>query len=104
MTEPRVFPSEFIVTSLADDDVNSKVWRLVVTWRGGDRWAVTHMGSCLRRDGSWDYEPMPSSRSKRYLVEHRFSREEAIRLAIEQYPKLIVNGLWVRDGKVVPAS
>lgn len=100
----RIFPTEYTVTELADDDVNTTIWAIKVEWRAGDRWAVTNIGRCLNTNGEWDHEPSPSNRDDEFLRTHRFSLNEAQSLALEAYPKLVINGLWVRDGKVVPAD
>jgi hypothetical protein len=100
----RIFPTEYTVNDLSEDDVNSAVWSIKIEWRGGDRWAITHIGRCLSRKGKWDMEPSPSNRTESWLTRHRFTLEEAQDKAVEIYPDLIVNGYWVRDGKVVPVN
>lgn len=50
-----------------------------VEWRGGDSWAVVRGASVLSREGGFEYEPMPSSRTKAFLKQTRFaSPEEAL--------------------------
>jgi hypothetical protein len=64
--------------------------------RGVDavRWAVRRLGFCLNVDGdSWDYEPLPSSRSDEWLEAYRFDTfAEALAAAQEVAPKINVNG------------
>lgn len=98
-------PTTFTVCGLDDDDnLDALVWSLTIEWRGhGDSWAVKHLSKCLSRDGRWDYEPQPSSRTEDWLAEHRFTFVEAKQMAIMAYPLLTVNGLRVEDGKLVPA-
>jgi hypothetical protein len=101
----RVEPTTFTVCGLPADDVNAAVWKLTVESRGRGLWAVMHMDTyCLSETGEWDYEPSPSNRGDEFLATHRFDREEALRLAQEVYPNLIVNSMWVRDGKLVHAE
>jgi hypothetical protein len=38
----------------------------------GERWAVRRAGDCLTRDGTWEYEPMPSSRDAAFYARCRF--------------------------------
>jgi hypothetical protein len=102
MSGIRVNPTTFTVHGLPEDDVNSQVWSLTIEWRGPDSWAVCHLNRCLSFDGEWDYEPLPSSRDEAWLANHRFTHGEALDLAIEFYPKLVINGLRVVDGKLVP--
>lgn len=50
---------------------------------GGVKWAVRGvLGDCLNRDGEWEDEPLPSSRSDDFLARCRFdSAEEALAAA-----------------------
>lgn len=61
------------------------------------------MSKCLSnfKNRAWDYEPLPSSRTPYWKTHHRFTLEEAKRLALEEYPKLKINGWVVRDGQLV---
>jgi len=38
-----------------------------------DAWAVRCHGHCLNKRGGWEYEPLPSGRSKPFLKRCRFS-------------------------------
>lgn len=50
--------------------------------KGPAKWAVRKPGLVLGRSGEWDWEPMPSSRTKGWIVEFRFdSADEAIAAA-----------------------
>jgi hypothetical protein len=42
-----------------------------------DVWAVRCMGRCLNRDGRWEHEPLPSSRTDAFKARTRFSCDEA---------------------------
>jgi hypothetical protein len=42
----------------------------------GDRWAIRAWGYCLNRDGKWDYEPMPSSRTDAFFARCRYATPE----------------------------
>lgn len=100
MTAPNVNvnATEFQVTVLPVDDINASNWSLTVSWRGQDRWAVMRGGRmCLSRSGSWDYESIPSEREDEWIVEHRFDYAEAIRLAIEHAPHIVVNGITATE-------
>lgn len=57
---------------------------ITVVWRGpGDRWAVMERGWCYDAQGSREYESIPSDRSDEFKDRFRFTRDEAVRLAIE---------------------
>lgn len=60
-------------------------------------WVVRWMGQCLNRDGGWDLEPIPSSRTEAWLKAHRFDLETALRLAEAAAPDVEVNGVKARD-------
>lgn len=62
-----------------------------------ETWAVRRMGRCLGRDGTWDWEPLPSSREDDWLATHRFDLETALRLAKAAAPRVVVNGMTVAD-------
>jgi hypothetical protein len=101
---------KYRVCGLNDDDPDSNAWSLTVEWRGpGDSWAVKHHAYCLSSNGDWDPEPTPSERTEQWRATHRFTKHMAMALALERYPNLINNGLWVRDddlgiGHLVPAD
>lgn len=55
--------------------------------RGSIKWCVMDVGLCLAKDGSWDYEPLPSSRDDKYLENHSFDTlREAIEAAMQCVP------------------
>lgn len=60
-------------------------------------WAVRLRSRCLSVDGTWDYEPLPSSREDDWLDRHRFDLDTALRLAAERAPHVTVNGIAVAD-------
>ena len=105
MTDIDIFPTRYQVTGLDPNDEDAHVWSINIEWRGpGDLWAVCRIERCLSTTGTWDYEPSPSNRTDEYRATHRFPLKEAKRLATEAYPKLIINGLWVRNGILEPAD
>src|SRR5690606_19883168 len=47
--------------------------------QGNDKWAIYNRGSVLSKDGTWEYEPLPSSRDDEFLARCRFdSPQEAL--------------------------
>lgn len=114
--EPIVQPTVYYVNCLPEDDIDSDVFGLTVEYRGGGRWGVfRNPHCCLGVDGdwSWGYEWRGESASgepetdeeradyhagrEAWLQAHRFDEETALRLAKEQAPLVIVNGLTVAD-------
>ncbi|MGO1629866.1 MAG: hypothetical protein ACTH0V_00460 [Microbacteriaceae bacterium] len=67
-------------------------WRGVDPASGLDRWAVTNRGRCLATDGTWHCELRPSRRDDRWLEQHRYSRDEALRRALDVVDRLRING------------
>lgn len=50
----------------------------------GVKWAVRKHGSCLDKNGEWEYEPMPSSRTDEFYARCRF---ESLQDAVNAYNK-----------------
>ena len=98
----RIEPSAYVVCGLHPDDPDSSVWTLTIERKAPDRWAVMFLSRAYnRRTGEFDWEPIPSERTDAYKRTHRFPFDEAWRIALEAYPKLVINGLRVVDGKLV---
>lgn len=66
---------------------------ITVQWRGPHKWAVLRNREALGTDGCWDYESLPSGREDHWLATHRFSLDEALRLAQAHVDHNPVNGL-----------
>ena len=47
--------------------------RMTIQQRGENAWAVVdECGFVLAKNGQWDYEPMPSSRTEKFIRNTRF--------------------------------
>lgn len=89
----RDYPAtEYTLSALPEEDINSGAFQIAVAYRGRGLWAVSRHRRCLGRSGEWDWESLPSERTDEWLAEHRFELTEALRLAREELPKLRVNG------------
>lgn len=85
--------TEVTVCALPEDSINHDPWSIQVAWRGGESYAVVNrFRQCLSVDGKWSHEPMPSSRTERWIAAHRFDYQTALRLACEEAPRVVVNG------------
>ena len=112
MAEPYVRPTQYAVSVLPEDDINSHVYEITVEYRGRDRWAVLRGRQCLGTDGAWSWESIPSEREDEWLDAHRFDLDTALRLAKEAAPHVVVNGrtaaqfrAWlVESGRLVHAG
>jgi hypothetical protein len=92
--------TEFDVSCFPLDHEERHHFNITVEYRGRGLWAIKHHAMCLGDDGEWDYEPSPSNREDDWLETHRFTMQDAIRLAREAAPKLQVNGWTVQDVKL----
>lgn len=57
--------------------------QITVKYRGGDLWGVFRGGQCLSTSGKWDWEPLPSARTKNWITNHRFSESDALAAALK---------------------
>lgn len=93
-----VTPTRYTVSRLPDDNADHGVWSVTVEASGRGRWAVRNMGNCLDKQGEWEHEPRPSSRSDEWLNTVRWDDEsEAIAAAIAAEPSICWNGLTPAD-------
>lgn len=62
------------------EDANGLAPRIVMRrGREGTKWAVVWKYYAIAKDGSWEWEPIPSSRTEEFLKRCRFaSPEEAL--------------------------
>lgn len=99
MTEPTIEATCYTVSCIPEDahPMDHDTWAIKVEYAGRGRWAIRHLGKCLKWNGTWDYEPIPSSREDNWLHEHRFSLEIAKQLAVEAAPKVRLNGKTPAD-------
>lgn len=98
MPAPTVQATRYEVSLLPADDINRPVFTLTVEYRGADQWAVCAMGrQCLGKDGTWGYEPSPSSRDDGWIAAHRFDLDTAIEFAKQHASLLTVNGHTALD-------
>lgn len=92
-------PTQYVVSAVPEDlCMDYYAWNIEVDWRGpGDLWAVKRFSQCLGSDGLWDYESIPSERTDEWKRTHRFPLAEALRLAHEAAPSVVVNGITPAD-------
>lgn len=95
--EPTVTATEYSVSCLPLDDINSIEFTLTVEYRGRGKWAVTRLKRCYDIDGNADWEPIPSERQDEWLARYRHDLDTALRIAREVAPTL-------RNGRVTVAD
>ncbi|UJV42044.1 hypothetical protein [Streptomyces sp. AMCC400023] len=95
--EPYVEITRYEISLLPETDINRPVYTINVENRGNDQWAVVRHRQCMNASGEWSWESIPSEREDEWLVEHRFDRETALKLAKQAAPHLVVNGHTALD-------
>lgn len=75
------------ITFYHEDDAG-QAFPVCVEWRGENQYAVTHHRQVLTRDGQWEWEPLPSSRTPDFIARTRFDLGTARRLAAEQAERI----------------
>lgn len=88
VSEYRVYPTGYDEATFSD----KHTWSITVVERGDDSWAVKGNSGVLNRDGEWEYEMSPSSRTDEFLRRCRFTREHALERALEVVDSIEVNG------------
>jgi hypothetical protein len=74
-------------------DESLKRNRVYISHRGENAWVIYHNKEILCKDGHWDYEPFPSSRSKQFIEQTRFSTpEQAFAFWCEIRNEMVKNG------------
>lgn len=93
----QALATEYTLSGLPEDHVEASLFQVKVAYRGRGKWAVLWRSYCLNRRGVWGWEPLPSSRTDRWLAGHRFELDEALRLARKALPKLSMHGQTAAD-------
>lgn len=95
--------TQYTVGLLPAGDINATLYGITVDrapqMDGQIWWAVRWMGRCLDALGKWDYEPIPSERTKAWLKRYRFgSLDAALAAAVKAAPDVTINGRTARGG------
>lgn len=90
--------TRYAVSCVPEEHPDSYSFTITVEYRGQGTWAVCWPGcGCWGTDGDWDYEPIPSSREDGWLERHRFTEDEALRIAHCLAPGLKIGRYTVDD-------
>lgn len=88
---------ELSINSLPDEYKSSseyRYWGVRVVNRAEGKFAVSTMfNEQLGKDGTWSHESNPSSRTKKFKKNHRFTLSQAIKLAYEASLEFKLNGI-----------
>lgn len=95
--QPGEILSGIQISPIPIGNINRSAWAVDVEFSGRldeglALYAVRNIGRSLNRDGEWDHEPRPSSRTDKWLARHRFPLDEALRLARQYAPTVTWNG------------
>lgn len=78
------FATQFTLIPGSSNRPFGHVYELKVEWRGGDAWVIVDSSYVLNREGEWEYEPLPSSRTEQFITRTRWpSARDAIGFAQE---------------------
>lgn len=96
------YGNSFRVTALPDDvrdHPEAMHFYLYVEYRSPGRWAVMNFGrnKALTRDGDWDWESLPSSRTDKFIKIARFPLAEALQLAQREAGNIRMNRFGVAE-------
>jgi len=56
-----------------------------IEWRGDDAWCVSLRGDVLTKDGNWQHEPLPSSRTTAFKAWTRWPTVSAAHQAYDKF-------------------
>lgn len=105
----RTMPTTYTVTAMPDSEPEGASWWILVEWIGprefgrprpaDQQWTIRHLhGAYLDRDGAWERPPgVQDDRYDAWRVRHRFGLDEALRLAQEAAPKVVVGGVTAAE-------
>lgn len=93
------------ISSMPEDMPERYHFTIEVKRTAPERFAVRWRGDCWNNEThEWDYEHIPSERTDEWKAAHRYSYDEAIRLARELAPTLKTNGRTVHEWMAYVAS
>lgn len=87
-TEVFTHAIAYDVSCLPLDHMEHSSLSIQVEYRSPGLYSLKWRGECYSTDGTWDYEPLNSSRTDKWKKKHRFTIQEALRLANDLAPQL----------------
>ena len=99
MSEPTVTVTQYSVNAHPDPEaIDADLFEVTVDYCGNGKWAVRRGKRCYNRHADWEYEPIPSDRTKPWLKRFRFdTAEHAIDIAKRVTANLVINGTTARQ-------
>lgn len=75
---PCVLYAGFAVVEEDDLIANAiDIYKIVLKHKEKYEWAICRLGTTLNKKGKWEYEPISSQRTKKYLERNRYPSPEA---------------------------
>lgn len=95
---PQVRATRYEVSLLPEDDINYRLFRVLVEERDGYGWTVHDGHACLSAAGVWDGVGVSVyGNDEAWIAAHRFDLDTALRLAREAAPGVTVNGVTAAE-------
>lgn len=85
-----IYPSQKIADNFFSE---RRFFTVEVTRRGDNSFAVCVQDEVYGRDGTWSYEPLPSSREDEWLANYRWTLEEALEQAKKVVKEIVFMGM-----------
>lgn len=81
----NIVPVEYEVLDLPYPDLDVRI-KQARQRDGSAKWKIERHGMVFGKDGEWDFEPMPSSRTDAWLAQYRF---DSLGEAIQAIPRAV---------------
>lgn len=88
------------ITGPAKESIDADSWKIQIAYRGKNSYAILHRGRCYHKKGTWDHEPLNSSRTNTFLKTHRFPLTEALNKAKKLSETITINGLTAKQFEI----
>lgn len=85
--------TRYTVSCFPESHPDSSSWDITVEERAPGRWSVGVRSWVIGRRGRYVYEPNPSSRTDAFKRAYRFDLDTALKIAVREAPKVVVNGM-----------
>lgn len=85
VTTDDLIVSEYLLTTRADGGPLEVTLKRMLQRDGSVKWRIARGGWCLARDGGWEHEPLPSSRTDEFFANCRYASTAEALVVWEAY-------------------